>query len=89
MNDQAASSERYEVRVTGHLAPRWATAFDGLTLMQHADGTTVLSGVIADQAALHALLRRLGDLGLPIVSVSTVAQTNRTSTTHHPRRSTT
>lgn len=73
MNEPTGSEERYEIRISGHLAPRWAVAFEGMTLTQHADGTTVLAGLIADQSALHGLLRRLGDLGLPIRSVRTVA----------------
>jgi len=96
MSDPAGTNERYEIRFTGHLAPRWATAFEGLTLTQHADGTTVLGGQIADQAALHGLLRRLGDLGLPIISVRTVEEDDRadqlikpTHPSHQPKRSTT
>jgi hypothetical protein len=74
MSEQTPIIERYEIRITGHLASRWTAAFEGLTLTRHADGTTVLGGVIADQSALHGLLRRLGDLGLPILSVRTVAK---------------
>ena len=72
MSDQTKVSAQYEIRITGHLASRWAAAFEGLSLTQHADGTTVLGGLIADQSALHGLLRRLGDLGLPILSVRKV-----------------
>ena len=61
---------RYEIRLTGHLDARWAAWFDGLTLVQEGDGTTVISGPIADQAALHGLLQRVRDLGLPLVSVT-------------------
>ena len=77
MSDQAGINERYEIRIAGHLAPRWAAAFEGLTLSPHADGTTVLGGLIADQSALHGVLRRLGDLGLPILSVRTVEEDDR------------
>jgi hypothetical protein len=62
--------ERYEIRITGHLAPRWANWFDGMTLTQKDDGTTVIRGPVADQSALHGLLRKLSDLGLPLVSVT-------------------
>jgi hypothetical protein len=75
-------TERYEIRVAGRLAPRWATFFDGMTLTARPDGTTVIAGPVRDQAALHGLLHTVSDLGLPLVSV-----TSRTSTT--PRRSTT
>ena len=54
----------------GHLAPRWAAWFDGMTLTHQDDGTTVIHGPVADQSALHGLLRKLSDLGLPLVSVT-------------------
>ena len=60
----------YEIRLAGHLDPRWATRFGGLALRLEPDGTTVLSGPIADQAALHGLLQRVRDLGIPLVSVT-------------------
>jgi hypothetical protein len=63
---------RYEIRLTGHLDARWATWFDGLTVSREADGTSVLRGSIPDQAALHGLLQRVRDLGLPLVSVTQV-----------------
>lgn len=59
----------YEIRLDGRLDPRWATRFDGMTLT-YDDGTTVLSGLVADQAALHGVLQRLRDLGVPLVSVT-------------------
>ena len=59
----------YRIRVKGHLAPRWATRFDGMTLTPLEDGTTVLLGPVADQAALHGLLRQLGDIGITLLSV--------------------
>jgi hypothetical protein len=62
----------YEVRVRGHLDGRWAAWFDGLELTHDDDGTTVVRGRVADQAALHGLLHRLRDLGLPLVSVMQV-----------------
>jgi hypothetical protein len=61
---------RYEIRLTGHLAARWAAWFDGLTVSHEGDGTTLISGPVADQAALHGLLQRVRDLGLPLVSVT-------------------
>jgi hypothetical protein len=60
----------YEIRLTGHLDRRWVARFDGLAMRHEADGTTVLSGPIADQAALHGLLQRVRDLGIPLVSVT-------------------
>lgn len=61
--------EQYEIRVRGHLDDRWAARFPELSLTRLADGTTRLSGRVLDQAALHAWLRRVRDLGLPLVSV--------------------
>ncbi|MFL6099063.1 MAG: hypothetical protein ACJ71T_03815 [Actinomycetales bacterium] len=65
MNDTA----RYEIRVRGHLAARWTIRFDGMTLTAQDDGTTVISGPVADQSALHGIIRALGDLGVPLISV--------------------
>ena len=66
------SFRRYEIRLKGHLAPRWAAWFDGLSLSSENDGTTIISGLVADQAALHGLLHRVRDIGLPLVSVTRV-----------------
>jgi hypothetical protein len=63
---------RYEIRLKGHLAARWAAWFDGLSLTQAGDGTTVLRGPVADQAALHGLLQKVRDLGLPLVAVNQI-----------------
>jgi hypothetical protein len=60
---------RYEIRIKGHLDARWADRFDGLRFAYESDGTTTLSGPVADQAALHGLLRRVRDLGMPLLSV--------------------
>ena len=60
---------QYEIRITGHLAPRWEAWFDGLTLSTEDDGTTTIHGPVADQAALHGLLQKLRDVGLPLISV--------------------
>ena len=64
---------RYEIRVKGHLDNRWAAWFDGLTLAHGSDGTTIIHGPVADQAALHGLLQKTRDLGLPLISVNHVA----------------
>ena len=60
----------YEVRVRGHLGARWAAWFDGLSLTAADDGTTVIRGPVVDQAALHGLLQKLRDVGLPLVSLA-------------------
>ena len=60
---------RYEIRLKGHLDGRWVAWFDGLSLSRQSDGTTVIHGPVADQAALHGLLQKVRDTGLPLVSV--------------------
>ncbi len=59
----------YQIRVKGRLGPRWAGWFAGLTIAPAGDGDTLLTGPVADQAALHGLLRKVRDLGLPLLSV--------------------
>ncbi len=66
-------TQHYEIRVRGHLGPRWTAWFDGLSLTREDDGTTVIRGPVADQAALHGVLQKLRDLGLPLVALGPVA----------------
>src|SRR5690349_19893241 len=67
-------SGRYEIRLQGRLESRWAAWFDGLSLTHESDGTSVLRGPVADQAALHGLLQKVRDLGLPLISVMQVGR---------------
>jgi hypothetical protein len=69
----------YEIRVQGRLDDRWSSWLDGLDLSRRDDGTTVLSGPLPDQAALHGVLRKVGDLGLSLLSVIRTTP-NRTPT---------
>jgi hypothetical protein len=62
----------YRIRVKGHLGPRWQRWFDGMTIIPQANGETLLTGPIVDQAALHGILTRIRDLGLILVSVMDV-----------------
>jgi hypothetical protein len=66
------SPGRYEIRLKGHLDARWSAWFDGLTVTRDSDGTTLIHGLVADQAALHGLLQKTRDLGLPLISVNSV-----------------
>jgi hypothetical protein len=59
----------YQIRVKGHLGAQWKDWFGGLTITLEDNGETLLTGPVADQAALHGLLRKVRDLGIPLVSV--------------------
>jgi hypothetical protein len=59
----------HQIRLKGHLGPQWTDWFEGLTLTLEDNGTTLLTGSVVDQAALYGLLRKVRDLGLPLISV--------------------
>jgi hypothetical protein len=75
----------YQLRLKGHLGSQWADWFDGLTITLEENGDTLLTGPVADQAALHGLLKKVRDLGLPLVSVVQV-QFNETHSYRSKRR---
>jgi hypothetical protein len=67
------AAELYHIQIKGHLDPCWADWFGGLALTHKADGTTVLCGMVVDQAALHGILMMIRDLGIPLLSVYCIA----------------
>jgi hypothetical protein len=77
-----SNTQHYEIRLKGHLDDSWVMWFDGLSITLDENGNTLLSGPVVDQAALHGLLKKVRDLGMPLVSVNQV-QFNET----HPYRS--
>ena len=60
----------YQIRIKGHLGSQWTDWFEGLTITLEDNGDTLLTGLVVDQAALHGLLKKVRDLGMPLVSVS-------------------
>lgn len=62
----------YQIRIKGHLSRQWADWFEGLTITLEDDGNTLLTGLVIDQAALHGLLKKVRDLGMPLLSVNRV-----------------
>jgi hypothetical protein len=62
----------YEIRLKGHLDARWADQFEHMSFTHASDGTTILAGPVVDQAALYGLLRKVRDLGLPLIAVNQV-----------------
>ena len=62
----------YEIRIKGHLADRWVYWFEGLTITLEEGGNTLLTGPVVDQSALHGLLRKVRDLGMPLLSVCAI-----------------
>ena len=78
MSEPHASTEErnepgcYEIRLKGHLDARWAGSFEPLSFTHTSDGTTILAGPVVDQAALYGLLRKVRDLGLPLLAVNLV-----------------
>ncbi len=83
------SAEHYTITVGGHLSARWAAWFDGLDLTRTPDGTTVISGPVVDQSALHGLLQKLRDIGIPLIALTKTAPhtqpTPTTQTSDHER----
>lgn len=71
-NRDADQPMAYQIRIKGHLGSQWTEWFEGLTITLEADGDTLLTGTVIDQAALHGLLKKVRDLGMPLLSVNHV-----------------
>lgn len=62
----------FQIKIKGHLGQQWAGWFDGLTITLEEDGNTHLTGTVIDQPALHGILKKIRDLGMPLLSVNTI-----------------
>ena len=67
----------YQIRIKGHLSPQWTDWFEGLTITLEEGGDTLLTGPVADQAALHGWFKKVRDLGMPLLSVNPVYNTSQ------------
>ncbi len=65
-------SNVYQIRIKGHLDPGWSDWFEGLSILLEDNGDTLLTGPVVDEAALYGLLRRVRDLGMPLISLNRV-----------------
>ena len=65
-------SKVFQIRIQGHLRQQWMDWFEGLTITLEEDGNTLLSGPVVDQSALHGILKRIRDLGMPLLSVNSI-----------------
>jgi len=72
IDTQNPNAKVYEIRLKGHLDARWVKWFDGMAITLDENGNTLLSGPVADQAALHGILKKVRDVGLPLLSVNSV-----------------
>ena len=79
----------YQIRIKGHLDPKWANRFEGLTITLEDSGVTLLTGPVVDQAALHGLLKKVRDIGTSLLSVNRVdsGQANTSEGKEHNEKS--
>jgi hypothetical protein len=86
---EPSQSAVYQIRIKGHLGREWTDWFEGLTITALDNGETLLTGSVVDQAALHGLLKKVRDLGMPLISVMRVtpgqAEASDVNETHHSR----
>ena len=71
-NKQNEKARIYQIRIEGQFGEQWTDWFDGLSITQEEGGTTLLTGPIVDQSALHGVLKKVRDLGMPLVSVNRI-----------------
>ena len=71
-NVMPAQTMVYQIRIKGHLSPQWTDWFEGLTITLGEDGNTLLTGTVIDQAALYGWLKKVRDLGMPLLSINSV-----------------
>jgi len=71
---EAGRPRVYQIRIKGHLGQAWADWFEGMSITLEENGATRLTGPVADQAALHGLLRKIRDVGMPLLSVNCIEQ---------------
>ena len=83
MSEPSTAQGFYEIRLQGHLEARWAAWFEGMTIALDDSGETLLSGPVIDQAALHGLLRKVRDVGLPLIAVNRVTPGHTHSVKEH------
>jgi hypothetical protein len=76
----------YQIRIKGHLGRHWTDWFGGLTITLEGNGDTLLTGPVVDQAALHGLLRKVRDLGVPLLSVVCIKADQSTCAAPPPAR---
>jgi len=77
------SNQIYQIILKGHLGPEWKDWFEGLSITQEANGTSVLMGPVVDQAALFGHLRKIRDLGIPLISVIRLQSKKATPSNDH------
>ena len=70
MQSENEHSMTYQIRIKGHLDSQWTEWFEGMTITLEANGDTLLTGSVIDQSALHSLLKKIRDLGMPLISVN-------------------
>lgn len=80
MSNQLSKPMVYQIRIKGHLGSEWTDWFEGLTVSLEKNGDTLLTGPMVDQAALYGLLKKVRDLGMPLLSVICVAPDHSTTT---------